>query len=379
MNILFVCKYPTCLSENLKYKFDGQMNACMELGYEVWYIEWNGFGFHLKCRNSGQSIPLCKGGGTNQERYYHTLYFLTLYKCVKKAVKKMKFDYIYMRYMPFFPPISGTLDKIKADGNKVIIEIPSYPFEKEIRKDVNKARYLIFKFLWKYQRRVMLKANLLAVCGEFKGEKVFGVKAVNLYNGIDVEAQPLRVPTDVQDEIHILLLASMCYWHGYDRVIEGLRRYKGKTKVVAHFVGADGDGSLAKWKELAHKYHLGKQVVFHGSLYADELERMFHQADVGIASLGLYRKHMRLDSSLKTREYMSRGLPFVCMDGVMLLDYSLPYVMKVSNNEEPIDIEAVVAFAKSNKANKDTPELMRSYARENMSWVTEFKKIMAQV
>ena len=46
--ILFIMKYPTCLDENLKRKFNGQMNACIQLGYEVWFIEWNGKYFFLK-------------------------------------------------------------------------------------------------------------------------------------------------------------------------------------------------------------------------------------------------------------------------------------------------------------------------------------------
>ena len=104
-SIFFLMKYPTCVPETLIRKFNGQMNACIQLGYEAWYLEWNGEAFHLVCVNTGEKKHVMN---TTQklprEKYYHTLYFIDMYRAAIKAIGMRGFDKLYIRFLPTFPP-----------------------------------------------------------------------------------------------------------------------------------------------------------------------------------------------------------------------------------------------------------------------------------
>lgn len=45
--ILFVMRYPLMDDYNLKSKFDGQMRACVNLGYDVSYIAYDDTNYYL--------------------------------------------------------------------------------------------------------------------------------------------------------------------------------------------------------------------------------------------------------------------------------------------------------------------------------------------
>ena len=120
-------KYPTCVAETLKRKFDGQMNACLKLGYKVWYIKWDGKAFYLVNRENDESRLLIRTKlFMSREKYYHTLYFVDMYRAAVKALSYVNFDCIYMRAMPVFPPIKRLVKLIKNKGIFFIREIPTY-------------------------------------------------------------------------------------------------------------------------------------------------------------------------------------------------------------------------------------------------------------
>lgn len=373
--ILFLMKYPTCLHENLKNKFDGQMNACVRLGYEVWYLEWDGASFYAICKNTQtkEKVLSCKTI-MGKTRYYHTQYFIDLYRAGCRLLKKEAFHYIYMRNMMFFPPAISMRNKTGSQ-TKWILEIPSYPFEAEWEAEKRVLRRLGLQISDHYRKKIFSKADMFVICGEPVKGLAYGKPAINVINGTDVENLPIRIPKGNKKEIHILLLASMCFWQAYDRMIEAMKEYKGKEAVKLHFVGNDGDGSLKIWKEMAENYGLTERIIFHGALYGRQLDEMVDQADIGIGTLGLYRKGSNEGATLKVREYMSRGLPFVYAGNDQAIAEGLEYVLQVPNDDTALDMEAIVAFAKKLKAAGKIPERMREYAREHMSWDSEFEKI----
>ena len=167
----------------------------------------------------------------------------------------------------------------------------------------------------------------------------------------------------------------MSVWQGYDRLIEALARYEGGEPVTVHMVGGEGDGSLAAWKRLAQERGVGDRVVFHGELHGEALDRVAAACDIGIGGLGLYRKGQYRSMTLKLREYMARGLPFV----YAVDDPSLPedpaFCLRLPNDESPIDLAELAAFARRAQADEETPARMRAYAESRMSW----RGVLAQV
>lgn len=379
IKILFVMKYPTCIDENLKKKFDGQMNACINLGYEVWYIEWNGKFFFLKCKNTNKIKMVFRQNSILKKRfYYHTQIFVDLYLVIYFILKREKFDYIYMRSMPPVPPAVKMVKKI-SKNSKLIIEIPTYPIENEYGKEKRWIRKFCFKLLDNSKKSIFSKADLLTLCGEKVEGTAYGKPAINFSNGIDIDNIPIREPNLHNNEIHILLLASMCYWQAYDKIIESLASYNGKENIILHFVGNDGDGSLKKWKVLVEEFELKKNVIFHGALYGNDLDGIVNISDIGVGTLGLYRKDLEGASTLKVREYMSRGLPFIYAGVDPAVSEDCPYVLRIPNNKTPLNMEVIVEFANKFKDCTDIPYQMREYAKKNMSWTTEFSNILDKV
>ena len=144
--ILFICKYPTILSENLATKLSGQMNACKKLGYDVYYIEWNGSSFSLvsKSDNTKRKI-LITYSNWNLEKYYHSLFFIDLYRSIEKITKEINFDFFYIRNMPFFPPLNKALMRISTHA-EIVLEMPTYPIRQELIS-IGRFRRLYLKLL----------------------------------------------------------------------------------------------------------------------------------------------------------------------------------------------------------------------------------------
>ena len=113
---------------------------------------------------------------------------------------------------------------------------------------------------------------------------------------------------------------------------------------------------------------MADRVVFHGELHGEALDRVAARCDIGVGGLGLHRKGQYRSMTLKLREYMARGLPFV----YAVDDPSLPedpaVCLRLANDESPIDLAELAAFARRAQADEETPARMRAYAESHMSW-----------
>lgn len=379
--ILFLYRYSTAVKDNLVNKFNGQMDACVSLGFDVYYINWNGNSFNLIHRNTNQNNKLKTIKCRNIERYYHTKFYLDYFIVVGKLLKELNYDYIYIRQMPFLPPLKGSLKSIK-NKSKIIVEIPTYPYEEEYSK-LKTSKKIAHNIISKYRNNVLGLADLLAVCGDKVDGKLYGVKAINFSNGINADKLPIRVPNLKDNEIHLLLLAGMYHWQGYDRLLKSIYEYKrnitsqNTIRIIAHFVGNDGDGSLLEWKTLAHNLLLDDNCIFHGAMHNNKLNDIFNICDLGIGGLGLYRKKLYSAQILKLREYMARGLPFVYAHNDESVKSGLPFCLQIANDASIPDMKMIIDFAMEMKKEPDMISVqMHNYAFEQMSWKKTFEEIM---
>jgi len=380
-SILFCMRYFTGKSKNnLSSKFKNQILAAKNLGYDVWFIEISEDEVYLS--NNKDRIKLTMIQKTNIPVVSNILFYKKFYKAIYKVSKyKVRFDYIYIRSMFYLPSLSRAIKKLKQNNSKIIMEIPTYPANGEIRTLRFGMRKVILKISLMLEKDLAKYVDLYTLIGE-KADKYFDRPAINIENGVSVIETQLRKPKLNNAEIHLLAIATVARWHGFDRMIDGLYNYYisgGKEKVFLHIVGPDGDGTLTQLKELTLKYKLENIVLFEGPKYGEELNDIINKCDIGVASLGLYRIDIKNALVLKVREYMVRGLPFIyaCEDNA--IDVSSKYVLKVPNNDSYIDINSIVKFANSLREYSKLPEEMRSYAENNMTWEKQFEKIFNYV
>jgi len=197
---------------------------------------------------------------------------------------------------------------------------------------------------------------------------------ITIGNGIEVRSVTIRNPIDFAgEELDLLCVASVSRWHGLDRLLKGIYTYDGNTKVRLHIVGDSKE--VEDLKKLATDYKLGDAVIFHGFLCGKPLDDMFNQCHIGVGSLGMHRKGLKMTSELKIREYTARGIPFLYGASDPDFPEDFPYLMKVPPDESAIDIKDVISFAKKVYVDPYHPMKMRGHAIENLDWSVKMKKL----
>lgn len=371
--LLYVCKYPLAREVSLKNKFNGQIAGFESMGFSCYYLAFDNDNYYLINNNKKTIIKKIKNGASS--KYLHFNAFVDLYKCAIKAINDIGFDYMYVRSDPIDINGISMYRQAKKNNIKIITEIPSYPIYRDnVKNPIMRAVLALSDFL---QGKVSRYIDLYAIIGN-KCEEFRSRPAINIENGVSVELFSLKKPL-ADSNINIIGVASMSNWQGYDRAIKGLAKYDGNVNVHLRLVGDDGDGSLAKWKELADELGLQDKVEFIPARYGEQLDKLIDISDVGLATLALYRSKLEKASPLKVREYMSRGLPIVYSSVDSTLASADNFTIKVPEDESTLDISKVVEFAEIVKNKEEISKAMRNYAIEHMSWSNEFKKIFEKL
>ena len=195
-------------------------------------------------------------------------------------------------------------------------------------------------------------------------KEIFHVPAVQIRNGIDFDMIEARTPEKREDVIHLLAVAGFTRAHGYDRMLKGLGEYYqmgGTRNIVFHMVGS---GEPEKeYHQIVDEYNLTGHCIFHGVQRGEALNEIYDYCDMGVESLGDFRNGIFLSSSLKSREYAAKGIPFItaCESDVF---EGREYVLKIPADETPVDICNVVKFYDKLYNEKDTKEIVVMIRRD---------------
>lgn len=169
--------------------------------------------------------------------------------------------------------------------------------------------------------------------------------------------------------------------HGYERCIQGLARYYQKNpgrRVEIHFVG-DGE-EKDYYQNLASQLHLEEYVFFYGSQAGKELDLIYDKADAGLGFFGLYKDKMSTISSLKSVEYLAKGLPVIsgCVEDVMKYEGGKRFFKIFPNDESVIDMEQVIDFYDSicDGSNKGLHEEIREFAKKTVDMSVVMKPVI---
>lgn len=256
-----------------------------------------------------------------------------------------KYDYVYVRRVtPNCRSVMHILRRIRGANPacRIVYEIPTYPYDAEHRSFAGRFVLLVDRYFRKQLSRYVDRIATLT-----DDEQIFGCPALRIRNGVDVLSIPVCGKESYDKTcLHMIAVAQFSFWHGYERVLEGLRDYYapgGGRKLVLHLVG-DGP-ELEKYKALSAQYGLGEHVVFHGPLSGDKLTEVFGLSDIALCSLAAHRVGLYEASFLKSREYLSRGLPLVTSTRIDILPADFSYCLRVPEDDSPLDMQKITAFA----------------------------------
>lgn len=294
---------------------------------------------------------------------------------IKKFISNKTFDICYIRYDLSTPKFISLLKKISKHCKKIIIEIPTYPYCEEYKGRLNLLRLKIDKYFAK-----KLKKYVDLIVSFYNIDNFFGIKCLQVPNGFDFENIKIIDNNNMNDVINIAAVSSMREWHGYERMIEGLYFYYkngGSRKILFHLVGNGKE--YYKYKDLVDKYSLNNHVIFHGSLYGEKLDSLLDNCTLGVDSLARHRNGINILSSLKSREYGAKGLPFINSCKIDIIDDDFKYMFQVPADENPIDITKVVEFHDNIYSNKSRIEIateIRKYIESKSDMKAVIKKII---
>lgn len=302
------------------------------------------------------------------------------YSSIVNYIDKNGISFLYIRSAHNASPFINTaLRKIKSKGVKIVVEIPTYPYEGQFKgaRMEAKAR-LFFDILFRKKMSKLIDSYVTFT----DNKTIFGTRNIEISNGIDFESVKLKtrnrkLNTDGQDTFNMISVSEVHYWHGLDRIIEGMYKYYEKNKhpatdLLFHVVGRGFGKEYYELQELARTRGLSDKIIFYGNKSGNELDGIFEKADFGIASLGRHRSNITKIKTLKNREYAARGIPFVYSE--IDDDFEkMHYVYKAAPDDSPVDISSLMDFYESVSM---TPSEIRNTIIDTLSWDTQMRKVI---
>lgn len=297
------------------------------------------------------------------------------YYSVVKYAKKENIDFIYMRSDHNANPFTiHMVHQMRKAGIKVLMEIPTYPYDQEY---VGFSRRKLL-FIDQCFRHILAK-QLCGIITFSDYKTIFGIPTIQISNGIDFSQIKMKQQVnDTNKELHLIGVAEIHYWHGFDRLVNGLVDYYKTSpnyKVYFHIVGNFfGEREKRSILPIIKQHNLEKYILLHGAKFGIELDQLFEKADMAIGSLARHRSGIIHIKTLKNREYAARGLSFVYSEIDSDFD-NKPFVLKVDANDSPINISNIIYFYNQHKY---SPEAIRSSVC-NLSWEAQMKIILKTI
>lgn len=321
------------------------------------------------------------------------LELMEIYPKLPQICSKLGIKAVYFRIFA----LSWVSDKLFSDlrkqGIKIAVEIPTYPFWKEKWMDVldkfktgkvltGVKRTLTNIVYFIYAHRLKKYVTTIVTFSDIK--KLWGVPVTGIANGYDFkELEEEKTLKAKEEDLHLLMVASVRSNHGADRVIKGLSTYMKKApkkNVVFHIVG-DGD-AIPELKELVKTLgNVEKQVVFHGFMAGQALEDIYQVGDIGVSAIGFHRLGVYYASPLKSKEYFAKGLPVVgtTVEHDVLKSKSSEYYLAFPEDDTDIDIERVCSFYEGLQKQNCTNRQIAESAANDFAWKSIMKPIYEQL
>lgn len=295
------------------------------------------------------------------------------YRIVIKWIINYNINVIYIRY-PFANIFFiEFLENIRPIIDKILIEIPTYPYD-----DHGLSRDIVIPDLY-YRNQIKHYVDFIVT---FSGdETIWGIPCIKTHNGVDIDEVPLR-NYSAHNGVKLITAASLSSWHGLERVFIGLAEYYTKRDDVSTHVSFDviGNGdALGQYRTLVSELSISDKVCFLMDMSGNEFDEMFDNADVAIGTLGGYKIGLERFSPIKTAEYCARGVPFIYAYNDERFATDLDFVRRIPNDDSPVDLEAIIHMNELLSIDISLSSRMRSYAVENLSWHKMMEPIIRSI
>ena len=378
MRILFLVYHGFSEHSGISKKIHYQVKGLRENGHDVRLCYYDFAENGHRCRYVDGEVIKDYGTGNLAALRQRLSYGAVYDYCIREGI-----EFVYARcFHNANPWLIRFFRRLKKAGIHAVTEIPTYPYDEEFR-NFYFEKFMEFKIDQLFRHRLYQYMDAMVTFSD--AEQIFGRRTIRISNGVDFDSIPLHSPlTSCHLPLHLIGVAEVHTWHGYDRLVAGLGEYYkngGKQDVYFHIVG----GVHPHERYRANKFHPGLQaiidkygiqdkVIFHGTLFGKELDDVFNQCQFAIGSLARHRSGITVIKTLKNREYATRGIPFIYSEQDSDFDHQ-PYVLKAPANESPINIQQIIDFMDCFTMK---PEEIRKTV-EHLSWKEQMKEVLLQL
>ena len=202
---------------------------------------------------------------------------------------------------------------------------------------------------------------------------LFGKETVNIENGIDLASIRPQRKMACPKTIRIISVSYEWAVHGYDRLIRGIAEYNrhdnNKYRIEAIFVGT----VLPSTKKLIKRLKVHEYVTIRGTKYGEELDEIYDQCDLGMGCVAIHRRRTKTVSTIKTKEYIAKGIPFFYAGTPLFDEKSFPYSLQFESKEGALDMAKIVEFYEEMEKIPDKADRMREWAKR-YTWEKQMEK-----
>ena len=307
MRILFLTYHGFEKASGISKKMLAQIKGLRQNGHEVHVCYYDIAADGSRCRYVDEEVICNYGKGR-----WATLLQRMDYRCVNDYCREHQIELVYVRCFMNASPFNIRLFRqLRADGIKAVMEVPTYPYDGEFASLPLKYRV---EHIFDKMFRNQLASYMDAIVTFSDASQIFGQRTIRISNGVDFDLLPLHKPIANTNGIHLIGVAEVHSWHGFDRMLTGLGEYYqkgGEQQVFFHVVGGVSASMMSDFRAIIEQYHIADKVIFHGKLFGAQLDEVFAQCHFAIGSLARHRSGITRIKTLKNREYAARGIPFI--------------------------------------------------------------------
>ena len=306
---------------------------------------------------------------------------------ISKQLKGKKYDVLYFRFHYFLSwGMIRFFKKIKKynPSAKIYLELPCYPFEKEkgngLLANIRYLMNMLFTpLLKKYITKIVTFAQL---------PQIWNVPAITISNGYYdpalqkfIDDTPNRLDDVSSNEFHMAMVARFTIGHAPEILVNSLIDYykTAYTKnVFVHLIGLEVNLDICK--SLVKENSLENKVIFYGETQTRDIVNILSKVHVCVGTLGLNRKDILIDSSLKSREYASMGMPMILRTQDLDMTPSLFFVKYFPEPETLLDINEIMDFYQKMKTeHPDYKSEIQKFANQHLTWSKKLEEVFADI
>ena len=361
-------------SSGVYKKIIAQVNAFNRLGYEgkVLFVRDTSTAYLRSIDGSTEKIDLtnikikdelsrymvsCEFCYVRFELLRHTYYRKMICLCKRLKLK-------IVSEIPTYPPYQESIARIKASWSRG-------RFFRALKTLIGTPLVFLDMYI------MTINSKLVVIIADNK--KFLFSKTIRVENGIDLEKNPYHVKEE-NDKINIIAVSNFSIWNGYDRAISGLADYvKDHKNCNIHLTMVGDKNAGASLIQQTEKLGIQKYVTFTGALSGQDLDKAYANADIALGALGNHRRKVFANSSLKAKEYSSRGMLMILSDSEGIEKEILEKSFLVKSNDTPIDFNQVEKWYNTITNRTELREFIHSFAVRYYAWDVQISKVITQI